>query len=98
MQDPEAGGVRRVAVGHLDRGPGPLPHADARRPGEPDRPPGALDRDRRPGPGEPGPVGAVRAQHLGEDGDGVVALEGDEGGLLAQPFAQRRPDAGAERA
>lgn len=40
----------------------------------------------------------MRAQHLGEDGDGVVALEGDEGGLLAQPLAQRRPDPGAERA
>ncbi|KQV14570.1 hypothetical protein ASC99_30920 [Kitasatospora sp. Root107] len=37
------------------------------------------------------------AQHVGEDGDRVVALEGDERGCCGQPLTEGRPDALAER-
>src|SRR5262249_52993970 len=58
----------------------PLPNADAWRAGELDLPAGAFNCNVRPGFGSARPVRAVRTQHIGEDGDRVVALEGDEGG------------------
>ena len=42
------------------------------------------------------PVRAVGTQHVGEDGDRVVALEGDEGGRLGKPIAEGRLDACTE--
>ncbi len=48
VEDPKAIGFRRVPVNDVDGCPSPLPDADARRAGEPDRPAGALDRDARP--------------------------------------------------
>ncbi len=92
VKDPKAIGVRRIAIDDLDRRPGPLPHADARRAGEPDPPAGAFDGDARPGFGGARPVRAVRTQHIGEDGDRVVALEGDERGRFGQPLAEGRLD------
>jgi GntR family transcriptional regulator len=80
VQDPKAIGFRRIPINDLDCRPGPLPDADAWRAGELDLPAGAFDRDARPGFGSARPVRAARAQHIGEDGDRVVALEGDEGG------------------
>jgi hypothetical protein len=38
----------------------------------------------------------VRTQHSGEDGDRVVALEGDEGGRPGQPLAKGRLDSCTE--
>ena len=96
VPDPEAVGVGRVAVDDLDRGPRPLPPPDARGLGEPDRPAGAVDREAGPGRDDLLGLRAVGAQHVGEDGDGVVALEGDEGRWLGQPLAQLRLDPRAE--
>ena len=83
VKDPKAIGFRRVPIDDLDRRPSPLPHADARRARELDLPAGAFDFDARPGFGNARPVRAVRTQHIGEDGDRVIALEGDEGGRFA---------------
>ncbi|SCD71042.1 hypothetical protein GA0115241_10581, partial [Streptomyces sp. DpondAA-D4] len=47
-QDPKAIGLRGVPVNDLDRCPSPLPNADARGAGEPDRPAGAVDHHARP--------------------------------------------------
>ena len=55
-------------------------------------------RPRVPSTATRGQARSARAQHVGEDGDRVVALEGDEGGRFGQPLAQRRLDACAERA
>src|SRR5215469_4870153 len=79
VKDPEAAGYCRVPVSDLDWCPGPLPHGDARGAGEPDLPAGALDRDARPESWRACSARLARTQHIGEDGDRVVALEGDEG-------------------
>src|ERR1043165_1766068 len=81
-KDPKAIGVRRISTGDLDRRPSPLPNADAWRAGELDPPAGAFDVNARPAFGSSRPVRAGATQHVGEDGDRVVALEGDEGGHL----------------
>jgi hypothetical protein len=80
VKDPKAIGFRRISINDLDWRPNPLPNADARRAGELDLPAGAFDVHARPGFGSARPVHTVRPQHIGEDGDRVVALEGDEGG------------------
>lgn len=98
VKDPEPTGFRRIPVGDLDWCPGPLPDADARLAGELDLPAGSLDRDVLPGVGHAPAVPAVAAQHVGEDGDRVVALEGDEGGCFGQPVAEGRLDSCAEQA
>ncbi|XXY36806.1 hypothetical protein WMF04_39675 [Sorangium sp. So ce260] len=85
VKDPKAIGLRRISINDLDWRPSPLPNADAWRAGELDLPAGAFDGDARPGFGGARPVRAVRTQHIGEDGDRVVALEGDEGGRRARP-------------
>jgi hypothetical protein len=51
----------------------------------------------RPRCGDARPVHAVRAQHIGEDGDRVVALEGDEGERVGQPLTEGCLDPGTER-
>src|SRR5215212_6225505 len=96
VKDSEAIGSRRISINDLDRRPRPLPNADARRAGEADLPAGAFDGDARPGFGDARPVRAARTQHIGEDGDRVVALEGNEGRRFGQPLAQRRPDSCTE--
>src|SRR5262245_45914367 len=83
VEDPKAIGLRRISINNLDWRPSPLPNADAWRAGEPDLPAGAFNCSARPGFGSARPVHAVRTQHIGEDGDRVVALEGDEGGRFA---------------
>jgi hypothetical protein len=80
VKDPKAIGFRRISINDLDWRPSPLPNVDAWRAGELDLPAGAFDCNARPGFGSARPVRAVRTQHVGEDGDRVVALEGDEGG------------------
>ena len=80
VEDPKAIWFRRISVNDLDWRPSPLPNADVWRAGELDLPAGAFNCDARPGFGNAFPVHTVRTQHLGEDGDRVVALEGDEGG------------------
>src|SRR3954453_8975624 len=75
VQDPEAIGLRGIAVDDLDRRPRPLPDPDAGHAREPDRPARALDGHARERRGDTRAVRAVGAQDLGEDGDGVVALE-----------------------
>ncbi|XXZ23330.1 hypothetical protein WME92_06595 [Sorangium sp. So ce307] len=94
VKDPKAIGLRRISIDDLDWRPSPLPNADAWRAVELDLPAGAFDCDARPGFGGARPVHAVRTQHIGEDGDRVVALEGDEGGRFGQPLAQGRLDSG----
>ena len=96
MEDPEAIGFGRISINDLDWRPSPLPNADAWRAGELDLPAGAFDCDARPGFGSARPVHAVRTQHVGEDGDRVVALEGDEGGRLGEPLAEGRLDSCTE--
>src|SRR5712691_8696209 len=76
VEGPEAIGFGRISIHDLDWCPSPLPDADAWCAGELDLPAGAFDRDARPGFGGACPVRAVRTQHVGEDGDRVVALEG----------------------
>jgi hypothetical protein len=93
---PKAIGFRRISINDLDWRPSPLPNADAWRAGEPDLPAGAFDCHAWPGFGSARPVRAVRTQHIGEDGDRVVALEGDEGGRLGQPLAEGRLDSCTE--
>src|SRR5437762_12984667 len=90
VKDPKVIGLRRISINDLDRRPSPLPNADAGRTGEPDLPAGAFDCNARPESGNARPVCAGRTQHIGEDGDGVVALEGDEGRRLGQPPAEGR--------
>src|SRR5262245_59276937 len=80
VEDPKAIGFRRISINDLDWRPSPLPNADAWRAGELDLPAGAFNSNARPGFGSARPVHTVRTQHIGEDGDCVVALEGDEGG------------------
>jgi hypothetical protein len=80
VKDPKAIGLRRISINDLDWRPSPLPNADAWRAGELDLPAGTFDCNARPGFGDARPVRAVRTQHIGEDDDRVVALEGDEGG------------------
>ena len=41
---------------------------------------------------------AACAKHIGEDGDRVIPLEGDEGRRFAEPLAQGSLDSGTERA
>jgi hypothetical protein len=72
---PIAAGLRRIPIDDLHRCPSPLPDADAWRAGELDLPAGSFDRNAQPGFGSAHPVRAVGAQHIGEDGDRVVALE-----------------------
>src|SRR5262245_11372246 len=79
-EDPKAIGFRRSSINDLDWRPSPLPSADAWRAGEPNLAAGAFNCNARPGFGSARPVHAVRTQHIGEHGDRVVALEGDEGG------------------
>ena len=69
VKDPKAIGLRRISINDLDWRPSPLPNADAWRAGELDLPAGAFDCNARPGFGSARPVRAVRAQHIGEDGD-----------------------------
>src|SRR5215813_1287535 len=80
VEDPKAIWLHRISISDLDWRPSPLPNADAWRAGELDLPAGAFNCNVRPGFGRARPVRAVRTQHIGEDGDRVVALEGDEGG------------------
>jgi hypothetical protein len=80
VKDPKAIEFRRISINDLDWRPSPLPNVDAWRAGELDLSAGAFDCNARPGFGSARPVRAVRTQHIGEDGDRVVALEGDEGG------------------
>ena len=82
MKDPEAIRFRRISINDLDRRPSPLPNADAWHAAELDLPAGAVDGNARPGLGDACPVCAVESQQLGEDGDRVIALEGDEGGRV----------------
>src|ERR1700733_15938245 len=96
VQNSEAVGFCRIPVHDLGWRPGPLPNADAGRARELDQPAGALDRDTRPGFGDARPVRAVSTQHVGEDRDGVVALERHEGGLFRQPLTEGRLDSRAE--
>src|SRR5262249_26072274 len=79
VKDPKAIGFRWISINDLDWRPSPLPNADAWRAGELNLPAGAFDCNTRPGFGSARPVRAV-TQHIGENGDRVVALEGDEGG------------------
>src|SRR5688572_24698600 len=90
VEDPEPIGCRRISVDDLDRRPSPLPDADARGAGEPDSPTGAFDVYLWPGFGGARPVRTMGAQHIGENEDRVVALEGDEGRRLGQPLAEDR--------
>src|SRR5690349_3555123 len=78
-EDPKAIRFRRISINDLNRRPSPLPNADAWRAGEPDLPASAFHRNVRPAFDNARPVRAMRTQHLGEHGDRVVALEGDEG-------------------
>jgi hypothetical protein len=80
VKDPKAIGLRRISINDLEWRPSPLPNADAWRAGEPDLPAAAFNCNARPEFGIVCSVHAVRTQHLGEDGDRVIALEGDEGG------------------
>src|SRR5262249_8087880 len=80
VEDPKAIRLHRISISDLDWRPSPLPNADAWRAVERDLPTGAFNCNVRPGFGSARPVHAVRTQHIGEDGDRVVALEGDEGG------------------
>jgi hypothetical protein len=73
-------GFHWISINDLDRRGGPLPNADVWRAGELDLPAGALDGHVRPGRSDACPVHAVRPQYIGENGDRVVALEGDKGG------------------
>ena len=91
-EDPKAIGLCGIAINDLDWRPSPLPNADAWRAREADLPAGAFDRNARPGLGNARPVRTVQTQHVGEDRDRVVALEGDEGRRLAQPLEQSRLD------
>ena len=79
MKDPKAIGFRRISINDLDYA-SIMPNADAWHAGELDLPAGAFDCNALPGFGSACPVRAVRTQQVGEDGDCVVALEGDEGG------------------
>jgi hypothetical protein len=78
VEDTEAAGFRRIAFHDLDRWPDPLPDADSRHAAKLDLSTGAVEGDPRPGLGDARAVRAVRTQHVGEDGNRVVALEGDE--------------------
>ncbi|CAM5315298.1 hypothetical protein SALBM311S_08868 [Streptomyces alboniger] len=89
-------GFGRISINDLDWRRGPLPHADAWQAGELDLPTGAFDWNARPELGSARLVRAVRTQHIGEDGDRVVALEGDEGGRFAEPLAEGRRDSRTE--
>jgi hypothetical protein len=56
---------------------------DAWYAGKLDLPAGAFDRHARPGWSDACPVSAAGTQHIGEDRDRIVALEGDEGRRFA---------------
>src|SRR4051812_11419287 len=92
VQDPKSIGLRRIPVNHLERRPGPLPDADTWHAGESDRPAGAVDGNVPQELRAPRSAPASSPQHIGEDRDRVVALEGDEGGRLAQPLTDGCPD------
>jgi putative NADPH-quinone reductase len=79
VEDTKAIGFRWISINDLDWRSGPLPNTDGWRAGELDLPAGTFHCDPRPGFGNPLSVHTVRTQHIGEDGDCVVALEGDEG-------------------
>src|SRR4051794_40558159 len=98
VEGAEAVGCGRISIDDFDGRPSPLPHVGVRRAGEPDLPAGAFDSDARPGLGDARAVRAVRTKDLSEHGDGVITLEGDEGGRPGQPLAQGGLDACTERA
>jgi hypothetical protein len=59
-------------------------------------PAGAFDYHARPGFGHAHPFQSVCTQHVCEDGDSVITLEGDEGGSFGQPLSQGRRDSCTE--
>ena len=97
-KDPQATGLRRIPIDDLDRCPSRLPDAYAGRAFELDLPAGSFDGNARSGFGSAYPVRAVRAQHIGEDRDRVVALEAYEGRRLGQLLAEGVLDSCAEGA
>src|SRR5688572_31788644 len=88
VEGPKAIGFSRISINDLDWRPSPLPYADAWCAGELDLSAGTFDCNARPGFGNACPVRAVRTQYIGEDGDRVVSLEGDERGRFGQPLTQ----------
>ena len=82
-------GFLGVASYDLDWGPGPLPNADSTRAAELDLPAGPFDDYARPGVGDARRVCVAVSQHLGEDDDRVVALEGHEGGRFSERGSRR---------
>lgn len=84
-ENAEPAGVGRVAVGHLDRRPRPLPQAGSRDPGEPNLAAAAFDDDARPRLRDSSTLSAMSTKHLNKYGDRVVALERHERRRFAAP-------------
>ena len=96
VKDPKAIGLRRIPIDDLDWRPSPLPDADTWCAAELDQSAGTFDCNVGPGFSDARPDRAMQTQHIGEDGDGVVSLEGDKGRRLGQALAQGCFDAHTE--